>query len=204
MMKNIGGKNMDKTLILSIKDKKANIKEVNKISSEIRENSSISSVSDDSCDYIMHDTQNCQNMQNNGYDKTMVSCANFSCLDGMMNGCLEIPRGWEEKFAAEMCQELQNFYDSLSDEAKSNFFIYQIKEKYADLCIYYSCRDEDRNKMREITEKYEKIAEKTCECCGAEAEFMTTSGWWTRCCAKCKDEYLSNDKFTRLKQDEKA
>lgn len=106
-----------------------------------------------------------------------------------------LPDGWTSTFIPEMKKELAGILYSYVDD----FTIFQIKEKYGTLRIYWSWADRDytddeAKDLRDLTKevqalirKYESISEKTCVVCGKEAIKMTT-GWVMPVCSE--HEYL--------------
>lgn len=65
-----------------------------------------------------------------------------------------------------------------------NYQILQIKEKFGGLRYYISpCNDatvEQREKMHQIVQKYEKIASITCEATGLNGVLMKSVGGWLK------------------------
>lgn len=95
-----------------------------------------------------------------------------------------LPEGWTDTFIPEMKKELAIALGSYVDD----FTVFQIKEKYGALRIYWSWADREYTddeakdliglykEIETIIRKYERISEKTCVVCGKEATKMTT-GW---------------------------
>lgn len=106
-----------------------------------------------------------------------------------------LPDGWTNTFIPEMKKELANVLGSYVDD----FTVFQIKEKYGVMRMYWSWADRNydgnevedlktlTNKIEAVIHKYESISEKTCAVCGKEATKMTT-GWVIPVCAE--HEYL--------------
>lgn len=54
----------------------------------------------------------------------------------------------------------------------------QIKEKFGTLRFYFDTRDEIRDEMQAIVNKYEKISAVTCEMCGEPGTLCNPRGYW--------------------------
>lgn len=90
----------------------------------------------------------------------------WSMLDGM-------PIGWRKAFGMEMCEEIQQVYETLPPEVKKEFCILDLKEKFGELVIYfYPVVDE----IEKISRKYEKLSTTVCQFCGAPATNVS-QGW---------------------------
>jgi len=106
-----------------------------------------------------------------------------------------LPDGWTSTFIPELKKELAN---TLGDYVY-DFIVFQIKEKYGSMRMYWSWADRKYNMsevvdLTEISEeieaiinKYTTISEKTCVVCGKRATKMTT-GWIVPVCDE--HEYL--------------
>lgn len=117
---------------------------------------------------------------------------NITALNAKMWEADFLPKGWTDTFIPEMKKELADVLGSYVDD----FTVFQIKEKYGALRMYWSWadRDYDENEVKDLKEltkeiqtlisKYEKISEKTCVACGKEATKMTT-GWVLPTCDTC-------------------
>jgi hypothetical protein len=85
--------------------------------------------------------------------------------------------GWRKTFVPDMIYELYEVLGSYVED----FEVYQIKEKFGSLTIYWGwkyrdCTDEeiaDHNKLEDavndVIAKYKKISERTCVQCGGKA-----------------------------------
>ena len=103
-----------------------------------------------------------------------------------------LPDGWTSTFIPELKKELANALGSYADD----FTVFQIKDKYGAIRIYWSWADRayDDNEIQDLKEltkeidsiiaKYAQISEKTCVICGAEAT-TTTTGWVMPMCTNC-------------------
>ena len=103
-----------------------------------------------------------------------------------------LPEGWTNTFIPEMKKELANALGSYVYD----FVVFQIKDKYGTMRMYWSWADRKYNstEMIDLTEiseevdsiidKYAIISEKTCVVCGKEATEMT-DGWVMPMCSYC-------------------
>ena len=120
---------------------------------------------------------------------------NLTALNAKMWEADFLPEGWTNTFIPEMKKELAKVLGSYVDD----FVVFQIKDKYAVLRMYWSWSDRDytddetkdlnelTNEVESIIRKYENISAKTCVVCGKEAAKMTT-GWIMPVCSE--HEYL--------------
>ena len=103
-----------------------------------------------------------------------------------------LPDGWTSTFIPNMKCELANVLGSYIDD----LIVFQIKEKYGSLRMYWSWADRDytddeakdlnalTDEVGDIIRKYETISTKTCVVCGNETTRMTT-GWILPMCDNC-------------------
>jgi len=94
-----------------------------------------------------------------------------------------LPEGWVDTFVPELKNELADALGSYVDD----FVVLQIKEKYGALRMYWHWADKDYaddeakdlsalyNEIEAVIGKYERISEKTCVVCGADATKFTTA-----------------------------
>ena len=115
--------------------------------------------------------------------------------DGLIAIMMRIPDGWGRWISCD-----RGWYSIIIDvdqklaKLDPNYTIHQVKEKFGGLRYYFAATsgvDEDTGKkMNEIVRKAEKLADKTCECCGSnEKVALRDHGWWKTMCDQC-------DKFT--------
>lgn len=102
--------------------------------------------------------------------------------------------GWIKAFVPDLIYEL---CDALGPYVE-DFMVYQIKEKYGSLTIYWGWKyrdytDEENKDRREIDDeiknivtKYRKISDHTCVQCGGNATFLS-DGWVIPWCDNCRD-----------------
>lgn len=108
----------------------------------------------------------------------------------------DFPYGWLLSFGMGMIEEINQEYLKMNEEARNDFRIIQIKEKYGSLRFYVSFATE---KMYEIIDKYERISEKTCIRCGKPAKWIST-GWISPYCDECKNELEESKSVLRWKE----
>jgi ribosomal protein S24E len=109
---------------------------------------------------------------------------NLTALNAKMWEADFLPEGWTDTFIPEMKKELANALGSYIDD----FVVFQIKEKYGAMRMYWSWADRDYDdnesddlrelykEIKDIIDRYAVISEKTCVVCGKPATKMTT-GW---------------------------
>ena len=121
----------------------------------------------------------------------------FVTLLTKMQEVSQLYEGWRNTFVPEMIVELS---DALGPYVE-DFEVYQIKEKYGSLTIYWGWKFRDytdaENKDRKeiddtvksIVDKYRKISDHTCIKCGGKATFLS-SHWVVPYCDNCRDRKL--------------
>lgn len=116
-----------------------------------------------------------------------------------------MPDGWRKVFGEQMCEEIQNELNKLSEEDRLKYCILQIKEKYGYLRWYSNWYTDEIGK---IIHKYEELSERTCIKCGAPATKISL-GWISPWCDECakkvgKCDNLMNieDYFNEGEEDE--
>lgn len=130
-----------------------------------------------------------------------VACLNKEKneMDTCMYWGCECGDGWFEplkKFAIKV-----NYINGLAEKHNFKFVCDQLKEKWGECTIYWSCRKIDETKpstendvlddmFRDALDKCEKDCWNVCEWCGAEGgrngeNLVTTHGWISRICKKC-------------------
>jgi hypothetical protein len=102
--------------------------------------------------------------------------------------------GWRKAFIPQMMDELFSALGSYVED----FMVYQIKEKFGSLTIYWGWKhrdytDDERQDIKELDDevkniirKYRKISDHTCVKCGGRATFLS-SHWVTPWCDSCRD-----------------
>ena len=105
--------------------------------------------------------------------------------------------GWRKTFVPEMIVELSNALGTYVED----FEVYQVKEKYGSLTIYWGWKhrdytdeeNQDRKDIdgtvKNIVDKYRKISDHTCVKCGRKATFPSAH-WVTPWCDSCRDRKL--------------
>lgn len=103
-----------------------------------------------------------------------------------------LPDGWVKAFISDLRKELADAIGSYAND----FEVFQIKEKYGVMRLYWGWKDRDytseeeidlkniTTEVDEIISKYEKISKNTCVVCGKPATKMTT-GWIMPVCDYC-------------------
>lgn len=114
---------------------------------------------------------------------------NLIALNAKMWEADFLPEGWTDTFVPDMKKELASILGSYVD----NFTVFQIKEKYGTMRMYWSWEDKDyddneiddlktlTSEIEAIVRKYENISEKTCAVCGKQATKFTTGWVWPVC-----------------------
>ena len=105
--------------------------------------------------------------------------------------------GWKKSFVRNMMDELFNTLGSYVED----FIVYQIKEKFCSLTIYWGWKyrdysdkeDEDRrildDSITNMINKYKNISNHTCVKCGGKATFLSDY-WVIPWCDNCRDRRL--------------
>ena len=119
-------------------------------------------------------------------------CDVMTALNAKMWEADFLPEGWTNTFIPKMKKELADILGSYVYD----FVVFQIKEKYGVMRMYWSWADRDyndtevndlnalTNEVEATIRKYENISENTCVVCGKEATRMT-SGWIMPVCDYC-------------------
>lgn len=114
-----------------------------------------------------------------------------------MHEVSDLYEGWRKTFVPDMIDEL---CDALGPYVE-DFEVYQIKEKFGSLTVYWGWKHRDytdeENKDRKeiddvvksIIDKYRKISEHTCVKCGGKATFLSAH-WVIPWCDACRDRKL--------------
>lgn len=120
---------------------------------------------------------------------------NLTALNAKMYEADLLPDGWTKTFIPNMKEELAKV---LGDYVY-DFTVFQIKEKYGIMCVYWSWGDrkytsselvdlaEISETIETIINKYANISENTCAVCGKPTIKMTTGWVWPVC---SEHEYL--------------
>lgn len=114
-----------------------------------------------------------------------------------MHEVSDLYEGWINAFAPDLIYEL---CDELGPYVE-DFEVYQVKEKFGSLTIYWGWKhrdytDEENNdrkelddSVKEIVDKYRIISERTCVKCGGKATFLS-HGWVIPWCDNCRDRKM--------------
>jgi hypothetical protein len=104
----------------------------------------------------------------------------------------ELYDGWYKTFAAQLMDELFEALDNYVED----FEVYQIKEKFGELVVYYGWQDRDYTEQEKlelqeidavvenILVKYQLLSKNTCVKCGAKATRFS-DGWVLPYCESC-------------------
>lgn len=107
----------------------------------------------------------------------------------------DMPDGWRAAFGEQMCDEILAALNLLSENAKNEYRIIQIKEKFGELRWYSTWTSAELDK---VIDKYSYISSRTCIKCGKQAEYIS-KGWispWCRDCAGAtKQNFVPIEKF---------
>ena len=105
--------------------------------------------------------------------------------------------GWKGSFVPQMMDEMFNVLGPYVED----FEVYQIKEKFGSLTVYWGWRHRDYtdeenidryeidNAIKNIIQKYSDISYRTCVKCGSQATFLS-SHWVIPWCDNCRDRKL--------------
>jgi hypothetical protein len=105
---------------------------------------------------------------------------------------LESGRGWRTLIILAVREIL------MLPDLPDDFKIVQIKEKNAQLSIYYSAtvnfsegqKNSDTQKVDEIIRRYTELSCEICELCGMAGKLRERGGWYSIRCEKCEDARL--------------
>lgn len=112
----------------------------------------------------------------------------------------DLPTGWQNSCAKDMCDELLETLGKYSDD----FIILQLKEKFNEIVLHWSWADRDYtddetkkmnqlyDAIEDILRKYAEISYNTCTVCGKPAT-KWTSGWLASFCDSCYEEMNRRD-----------
>ncbi len=117
--------------------------------------------------------------------------------DGLVAIMMRIPDGWGRWISCD-----RGWYRIIIDvdqqlaKLDPNYAVHQVKEKFGGLRYYFAATsavdEETWEKMQQIVRKAEKLADKTCECCGStEKVKLRDNGWWKTMCDHC-DRFTSS------------
>jgi hypothetical protein len=112
---------------------------------------------------------------------------------GMNESCMywgfECGDGWFT-ILDNLCYEIQSYLDK--NIHIEQVVALQVKEKFGDLCFYFSGGDSHTS---DLIRESEQLSEITCEDCGSmENVGKTSTGWISTICEKCseKPNYVNN------------
>lgn len=105
----------------------------------------------------------------------------------------DILPGWRKAFGKEFFEELRN--ELIKCKCLNTFNIFEIKEKYGYLTIYYMINSKDDSNPKydnidNIINKYEELSSTVCCVCGKRnQEIKNYSGWYSCICDECRKYY---------------
>lgn len=92
-----------------------------------------------------------------------------------------MPTGWRTAFGEQMCEEIRK--ELIKNNCLNKYYIMQIKEKFGELRWYDLGGPAE---VEKIIDKYSKLSERTCICCGRPATKISM-GWISPYCDKCAE-----------------
>ena len=106
---------------------------------------------------------------------------------------IECEDGWYD-ILDRMSKEIQSF----CDETKTELWYAQIKEKFAELRVYYDFKDlhnvseENKERLSKIIRKYVEESNVTCEDCGSKDKDVEKrkGGWVRTLCTSCYEKFM--------------
>lgn len=106
---------------------------------------------------------------------------------------IECGDGWYD-ILDRMSKEIQSF----CDETKTELWYAQIKEKFAELRVYYDFKDlytvsnENKELLSKIIHKYVDESNITCEDCGSKGNDVEKrkGGWVRTLCNSCYEKFM--------------
>lgn len=119
--------------------------------------------------------------------------------------------GWNDIILC-WAEKVKPIYEQMPQDAKDQFYVSQLKEKYGDMRLYLSCYPTGPfEKISEYTTMVEHLSTFTCINCGHISKssdgkklfaWSTRGGWITITCKKCakkamfRDTYITRGKMT--------
>lgn len=122
---------------------------------------------------------------------------NLRLLLEKMHEVNNLYEGWINAFVPDLIYELCDVLGPYVED----FMVYQIKEKFGSLTIYWGWKHRDYtdeehqdikeldNAVKDIVDKYRKISDHTCVKCGSKATFLSDY-WVIPWCDKCRDRKM--------------
>lgn len=108
----------------------------------------------------------------------------------------DMPDGWRAAFGEQMCDEILAALNLLSENAKNEYRIIQIKEKFGELRWYSTWTSTE---LDNVIDKYSYISSRTCIKCGEPAEYIS-KGWICPWCRNCADTTTTKQNFVPIEK----
>lgn len=107
-----------------------------------------------------------------------------------------LPLGWLVAFGKQWAAEIQEVINKLPEKERDTIRIMDIKEKYGQLCQYFSHYTEE---LRQVIDKYAHISAHTCIRCGAPATKIS-QGWIAPWCESCAEKIDWRESFVDINE----
>lgn len=104
----------------------------------------------------------------------------------------DMPIGWRKRFGLQMCADIKQALEK-NNISIERYKVYQVKEKYGELCWYDNniCEDVD-----DIVHTYCFISKYVCCNCGDITDIKISNGWICPYCTKCREKLGINGHFS--------
>jgi hypothetical protein len=94
---------------------------------------------------------------------------------------IECGDGWYN-LIDELCSKIEPLVDD-------DFYVTQIKEKYASLSFYVGSATEE---VFDIINEYEHLSIRICESCGKNGRVINHFGWYKTLCESCEKDWVNS------------
>ena len=96
----------------------------------------------------------------------------------------DMPSGWRERFGLQMCADIKQALEE-NNIAIELYKVFQVKEKFGELCWYDNDICED---VKKIVDTYCFISKYVCCNCGDIRDVKMSNDWVYPYCAKCREK----------------
>jgi hypothetical protein len=96
-----------------------------------------------------------------------------------------MPVGWRIAFGDMIIEEIDQQLQKEGDDARNNYEVHQIKEKFGELRWY----DNGSSEVHKIINKYSVISHNVCVYCGKPDVPVHIKGWIYPVCKDCYNKY---------------